>query len=136
MKAKILIVEDEGILAMGLKRKLDKLGYEIIGLATTGQEAIDLAGINIPDLVLMDIVLRGEMDGIETAKELIRMYSTAIIYITAYSDDEIIKRVMLTKPYAYIVKPLRESELKANIDIALYKHSQSFREGICKNETS
>ena len=136
MKAKILIVEDEGILAMGLKRKLDKFGYEIIGLATTGQEAIDLAGINKPDLVLMDIVLRGEMDGIETAKELIRMYRTAIIYITAYSDDEIIKRVMLTEPYAYIVKPLRESELKANIDIALYKHSQNFREGIYKNESS
>lgn len=125
MKAKILVVEDEGILAMGLKRKLERLGYEIIGLATTGQEAIELANMNKPDLVLMDIVLRGDMDGIETAEELIKEHNTALIYITAYSDEDILKRVMLTEPYAYIVKPLRESELKANIDIALYKHSQS-----------
>jgi CheY-like chemotaxis protein len=124
MKAKILVVEDEGILAMGLKRKLETLGYEITGLASTGQEAIEMASSNKPDLVLMDIVLRGNMDGIETAKELIRRYNTALIYITAYSDDDILKRVMLTEPYAYIVKPLRESELKANIDIALFKHSQ------------
>ncbi len=125
MKAKILVVEDERILAMGLKRKLELLGHEVIGLASTGQEAIDLALINKPDLVLMDIMLRGEIDGIETAKELIRMFNPAIIYITAYSDDDIIKRVMLTEPYAYIIKPLRENELKVNIDIALYKHSQS-----------
>lgn len=130
MKAKILVVEDEGILAMGLKRKLERLGYEITGLATTGQEAIELSNMNKPDLVLMDIVLRGDMDGIETAKELIKQHNTALIYITAYSDEDILKRVMLTEPYAYIVKPLRESELKANIDIALYKHSQ----GIEKNE--
>jgi CheY-like chemotaxis protein len=130
MKAKILVVEDEGILAMGLKRKLERLGYEITGLASTGQEAIEMAGFNKPDLVLMDIVLRGDMDGIETAKELVKRYNTALIYITAYSDDDILKRVMLTEPYAYIVKPLRESELKANIDIALFKHNQ----GVERNE--
>jgi CheY-like chemotaxis protein len=125
MKAKILVVEDEGILAMGLKRKLERLGYEITGLASTGPEAIEMASFNRPDLVLMDIVLRGDMDGIETAKELTRRYNTALIYITAYSDDDILKRVMSTEPYAYIVKPLRESELKANIDIALFRHNQS-----------
>lgn len=122
-KIKILIVEDDKILAMGLMEKLKDLGYEPTGVATSGAEAIEIVKKSQPDLVLMDIVLKGSMDGIETAKFIINLYDIPIIYLTAYADDEILERAEKTRPYGYILKPFKDSELKANIQMAIYKHN-------------
>jgi len=122
MSVKILVVEDERILAMSLKKKLEKLGFTVTGTASTGEEAIENTNNNPPDLVLMDIVLRGEIDGIEAAKQIINLHNIPIIYLTAYADDETIKRAVKTFPYGYIMKPYKDREIKANIEMALHKH--------------
>ena len=121
-KVKILIVEDEKILAMGLQKKLEKLGFAVTGLTSSSSEAIQSIKETQPDLILMDIVIKGEMDGIDTAKFIINLYDIPIIYLTAYADDEILARAEKTCPYGYIIKPYKDNELKANIKMALYKH--------------
>ena len=128
-ETKILIVEDEKILAMGLKKKLEKLGFSVTDLASSGAEAIESVKKVQPDLVLMDIVLKGAMDGIETAKFIVNLYAVPIIYLTAYADDEILARAEKTCPYGYILKPYKDSELKANIKMAVYKHNAQ-KEGV------
>ncbi len=134
MKAKILIVEDERILAIGMKRKLESLGYIVTGMASSGEEAIEKAQETDPDLVLMDIVLKGEMDGIEAAQRIINLYNIPIIYLTAYADDEILERAMVTEPYGYLLKPFKVNELKANIKMAIYKHKiEKERNELMKN---
>ena len=134
MKAKILVVEDEKILAIGMKRKLEILGYTVTGLASSGPEAIEKAQNTSPDLILMDIVLKGDMDGVETAQQIINLYDIPVIYLTAYSDDEILKRAMVTEPYGYLLKPLNVDELRANIRMALYKHKTEIsRKELLKN---
>ena len=122
-EVKILIVEDEKILAMGLKKKLENLGFAVTGLASSGAEAIASVKEIQPDLVLMDIVLKGAMDGIEAAKLIVNLHDVPVIYLTAYADDEILARAEKTCPYGYILKPYKDSELKANIKMAIYKHN-------------
>ena len=122
LKAKILVVEDEAIIAIQIKKNLENMGYEVTDTAASGPEAIKKAGIETPDLALLDIVLKGNMDGIDTAHELISRYNLPIIYLTAYSDQKILERAMVTEPYGYLVKPFNETELKANVEMALYKH--------------
>jgi two-component system, response regulator PdtaR len=118
---KIFIVEDESILALGLKKKLEKLGYTVTDIAASGEETIDKIAKNTPDLILMDIVIKGDMDGIETAEKLKESLSIPVIYLTAYADDEILKRAARTEPYGYILKPYKDKELKANIEMAIYR---------------
>jgi CheY-like chemotaxis protein len=120
-KINILVVEDENILALGLKKKLENLGYAVTGMADSGDETFRQIEANLPDLILMDIVIKGEMDGIETAAKLKKSYSIPVIYLTAYADDEILKRAARTEPYGYILKPYKEKELKANIEMAIYR---------------
>lgn len=120
-EVKILIVEDERILALGLKKKLEKLGFKVTNTASTGNEAIVSVKEDKPDLILMDIVLKGEMDGIDAAKLIINLHNIPIIYLTAYADDKTISRAVETYPYGYLMKPYKERELKANIDMALHK---------------
>lgn len=122
-KVKILVVEDDKILAIGLEKKLEDSGFTITGIASSGAEAIDSVREIQPDLVLMDIVLKGAMDGIETAKFIISLYDIPIIYLTAYADDEILERAEKTCPYGYILKPYKDNELIANIKMAIYKHN-------------
>ncbi len=122
-EVKILIVEDEKILAIGLKRKLENLGYAVTGLASSGAEAIESVKKIQPHLVLMDIVLKGAMDGIEAAKFIVNFYDIPVIYLTAYADEEILARAEKTCPYGYILKPYKDDELKANIKMAIYKHN-------------
>lgn len=119
---RILIVEDESILAMLIKGKLKSSGYEIADWVDRGEDAIKSAREKLPDLVLMDIVLKGEMDGIEAAKRIRNSLDIPIIYLTAYSDEEVLKRARVTEPYGYLIKPFREDELRANIEMAMYKH--------------
>jgi len=119
---KILIVEDESIVAMEIKNRLEKLGYKIVGMALTGQQAIKESEENNPDLVLMDIRLKGSMDGIDAADEIKNRFNIPVIYLTAYADRETLKRAKVTEPYGYILKPFTEREVHSNIEMALYKH--------------
>lgn len=120
---RIMVVEDESILAMLIKRKLQNWGYEVVDWVDTGEEAVKNAEKYKPDLILMDIVLKGDMDGIEAAQRIREKVDIPIIYLTAYSNDEVLKRAQETEPYGYILKPFREGEVNANIKMALYKHS-------------
>ncbi len=120
--AKIMIVEDEWIAAEDTQYRLQDLGYTVSSLASTGKEAIQKAEEDKPDLVLTDIVLEGEMDGIEVAKQIYSCFDIPFIYLTAYADDKILERVKITEPFGYIVKPFTNEDLKIAIELALYKH--------------
>ena len=123
----IMIVDDEIIIARELESRLRKLGYDVPGIAASGKEAIHLAEATAPDLVLMDIVLKGEIDGIEAATEIRKQRSVPVIYLTAYTDETTLRRARITEPFGYIVKPFSERELRANIEMALYKHNMDQR---------
>jgi len=126
-KARILVVDDEIIIARELESRLRSMGYEVTGIAASGAEALRLTMETSPDLVLMDIVLKGDMDGIETAAEIRQRYRFPIIYVTAYTDEVTIARAKITEPFGYIVKPFSERELHANIEMALYKDQMDKR---------
>jgi len=119
---KILVVEDEAIVAESIKIKLKKMGYSVISTASSGDEAVRKTGEYLPDLVLMDIVLQGEMDGIEAAKQIHTNFKIPVLYLTAYSDDKTLVRAKITEPFGYIIKPFKERELQVAIEIALFKH--------------
>ncbi len=121
-RARILIVEDEGIEALDLQQRLISLGYSAPDIASTGEEAVKTVEETSPDLVLMDIMLSGEIDGVTAAHQIQARFGTPIIYLTAYADDDTLQRAKITEPYGYIVKPLKERELHITIDMALYKH--------------
>ncbi len=121
-RAKILIVEDEGIEALDLQQRLTTLGYSAQDIASTGEEAVKMAEETSPDLVLMDIMLGGEIDGVMAAEQIQARSDIPIIYLTAYADEDTLQRAKVTEPYGYIVKPLKERELHITIDMALYKH--------------
>jgi two-component system cell cycle sensor histidine kinase/response regulator CckA len=120
--ARILVVDDEIIIARELEARLVTLGYQVMGIASTGREAVDLTHRSNPDLVLMDIILKGDMDGIEAADEIRMRWGTPVIYVTAFADEPTLRRAKITEPFGYIVKPFSERELRANIEMALYKH--------------
>lgn len=119
--AKILIVEDEMIVAKNLEQKLKRADYTVVDLAATGREALECARKTAPDLVLMDIKIEGELDGIETAAELKKFLDIPVIYLTAFADDDTLAQVKVNEPYGYIIKPFEIRELISNIEIALYK---------------
>jgi len=124
---RILVVEDEGIIAQDIKNCLEGLGYIVPEVVFTGREAIQRAAELRPDLVLMDIVLKGDIDGIETAAEIRKKYNIPIVYLTAYEDDRTLKRAKLTEPLGYILKPFEERYLRSSIEMALYKHKTDTR---------
>jgi len=121
-KERILVVEDEKIIAIDLQRRLEKLGYLVAGLCTTGSEAIEVALEEVPDLILMDIMLVGEVDGIEAAKVIKDRAGIPVIFLTAYADEQTLNRAKEAEPFGYILKPFKERELHTSIDIALYKY--------------
>ena len=120
-KTRVLVVEDEAIVATDIRKILDNLGYEVVGTASSGKTAIQKAKENKPDLVLMDIVLKGKMDGIEAAEQIRQRFNIPVVYLTAYADNQILKRAKVTEPFGYIVKPFEDRELKSVIEMALYK---------------
>ena len=123
----ILIVEDELLIAKNLSHKLESLGYQIVGIVSSGADAIQRAGAMEPDLILMDIVIKGDMDGIETAVIINQKFDIPIIYTTAYADDETLQRAENTGPYGYLLKPFKQRELHATIKIALSKHQEAVK---------
>ncbi len=118
---KILIVEDNAIVARETSERLKHLGYTVTGIAARGTDAIENARTSRPDLILMDINLKGDMDGIETATKIAEFSDAPVIYLTAYSDDETLQRARKTKPLAYLVKPFKERELYSNIELAMHR---------------
>ncbi|MBN1167956.1 MAG: response regulator [Methanospirillaceae archaeon] len=122
MPKKILTVEDEAVNSIVLEKTLRELGYDVAGNAFDAEEAIAMARDEKPDLILMDIRIQGEKDGIEAAKEIYALYNIPIIYLTAHSDDETIKRAVESGPFGYLIKPFKEKELYSNIEMTIHKH--------------
>ena len=118
----ILVVEDEAVVAKDLARSLTRLGYNVVARTSTGEEAIRLARLLQPDLVLMDISLRGRLDGVATATEIREGTITPIVFLTAFSDKETVDRAMLAQPFGYIVKPFQEAALRCAIEVAMNRH--------------
>lgn len=121
MKAKILIVEDEPVVALDLQQEVEQLGCEVVGLAESADEALVAAELCRPDLALMDVRIVGSMDGIQTARLLRAAYKVPVIFLTSYSDETTIARAALEMPYGYLTKPFKSRELKASLRVALHK---------------
>ncbi|RJR18152.1 MAG: response regulator [Nitrospiraceae bacterium] len=121
-KKRIMVVEDEGITAMRIKNSLEQMGYHVTSTEFSGEEAVERAAEDRPDLVMMDIVLDGKMDGIEAAGQIRSGLSIPIIYLTAHSDEKMLKRIKDTEPFGYISKPFDERDLRVVVEIAFYKH--------------
>jgi signal transduction histidine kinase/CheY-like chemotaxis protein len=119
---KILVVEDENIVALDLRASLTSLGYQVTDTLGTGSEALVSARQRPPDLVLMDINLRGEMDGIEAAEVIRRDLALPVVYLTAFSDEATLRRARVTEPFGYLLKPFDERELHITIEMAVYRH--------------
>lgn len=128
--ARLFIVEDEILLAVDLKRKLESKGYIVLGIASSGDEAVKKVLELQPDLVLMDIHLKGDTDGIQAASQVQARVNLPVIYLTAYADRDTLARAQITSPYGYILKPYEENELEVNIEINLHKNrlDQELRE--------
>ncbi len=123
----ILIVEDEIIIAEGLQRKLKTMGYDVPIIVSSGEETIKRIKENDPDLVLMDIVIHGKMDGIETAEQIHSLFDIPVVFLTAFADEKTLERAKITEPFGYLIKPFKERELQITIEIALYKHEMEQR---------
>ena len=123
-KLNILIVEDESIVAKDIQQSLRKLGYTVAGICSDGEDAIQSAEELRPDLILMDIMLKGEMNGIEAATQIRDKFSIPVIYLTAYADESTLNKARVAEPYGYVIKPFKEIDLHTSIEMAIYKHEK------------
>lgn len=123
-KATVLVVEDESIVSKDIQYSLKKLGYEVVGSSATGTKAIELALELKPNIILMDIMLKGDISGIEASAEIKKSQNVPIIFLTAYADENTLEKAKITEPYAYILKPFKEIDLHTSIEMALYKHGK------------
>lgn len=120
----VLVVEDEIIVSKDIQNSLKRLGYTIVGSAASGDKAIEVALKENPDIILMDIMLKGEMNGIEAAEKIKEKMSVPIIFLTAYAEDATLSKAKMVEPYGYILKPFKEIDLKTAIEVAVYKHEK------------
>jgi two-component system, LytTR family, response regulator LytT len=118
----VLVVEDESIVSKDIQHSLKKLGYTVVGAASTGEKALELVRSEAPDIVLMDIMLKGKMNGIEVSEIIKKELSIPVIYLTAYADEATLSKAKVTEPYGYIIKPFKEIDLHTSIEMAIYKH--------------
>jgi len=121
VRGKLLIVEDEPIVALDLKQEVEQLGCEVIGVAESADEALVAAGVHRPDLVLMDVRIMGSVDGIHTAGLLRAAYRVPVVFLTSYSDETTVARAAREMPYGYLTKPFQSGELRATLRVALHK---------------
>jgi CheY-like chemotaxis protein len=126
-RKRIFIVEDEGIVAADLTDRLDQLGYDAAGQAASGEMAIKKIGATLPDLILMDIILQGDMDGVEVAEEIQKLHKIPVVYLTSHADEATMQRARITGPFGYVLKPFEERELHMAIEIALYRRETEAR---------
>ncbi len=127
LKSKILIVEDEVNVGMEIAERLNSMGYEVLQIVADGEMAIKAAIIEKPDLILMDIMIRGDIDGIETAQKIKEKVSIPVIYLTESADGSTLERAKVSDAFGYLIKPLEERELNVTIEMALYKHSMELK---------
>lgn len=120
--SRILVVEDDSIIALTIQTRLASMGFEVVGRASTGSEAISKAEKLSPDLVLMDIHLKGPMDGIEAAEMIYGVQNIPVVYLTAFSDEKTLERAQKTSPFGYIVKPFTDNTLRVTLTMAIMKH--------------
>ncbi|HQP50029.1 MAG TPA: response regulator, partial [Spirochaetota bacterium] len=120
-KPSIMIVEDDEIISCYLEEVLVDMGYDITGIVDNGQDAIDQAARQDPDLILMDIILRGDMDGVEASAAIKKKQETPIIYLTAHADEPTVARARMTEPHGFLNKPVREADLLAAVNFALQR---------------
>ena len=120
-KLQVMIVEDEAIVSMDLRYKLEALGYSVIAEIKSGKEAVEAVSQLRPDVVLMDIGLSGEMDGIDAAAHIRSQFDVPVVYVTAYVDEATLERAKTTEPSGYILKPFDDAELRAVVEMAIYK---------------
>ena len=118
---RILVVEDEAIVTMEIEERLTAMGYEVAGVASSGEQALFFTREHRPDLVLMDIRLEGDMDGISAAEQIRDRFQVPVIFLTAYSEDSTLERAKRSEPYGYLLKPFNDRELKSTMEIALYR---------------
>ncbi|EGJ51062.1 HD domain-containing phosphohydrolase [Desulfocurvibacter africanus] len=118
-----MIVEDEAIVALDIQNRLRLLGYEIVTVVSSGEEALEAAARYSPELILMDIMLDGDIDGIEAAAIIRERHRIPLVYLTAYADEKTLQRAKITEPFGYIIKPFEDRELGITIEMALYKHT-------------
>lgn len=131
--ARVLVVEDESLVALDIIQQLESDGYEVVGHALSGEEAIAKAAEQPrPDVILMDINLRGQVDGINAAEAISKTSETPIIFLTAHADETTLQRAKLTRPFGYIIKPFEPNELKINIEIALYRANGAGAAGVAE----
>ena len=126
-ETKLLIVEDEGVTALEIQSKVEEWGYSVLDVVSSGEEAVKTALDKKPDLILMDIVLKEKLNGIEAAKLIKKTYEVPIIYLTAYGDEKTLQKAKITFPQAYLLKPFEENELKFAIEMGLYKHDMEIK---------
>ena len=120
--SRILIVEDDGVIGRYIQNILQKLGYQVLDVVSSGDEAIQISSKEHPDLVLMDIILEGDLDGVDAAGQIYRRFDIPVVYVTAFADNDTLQRAKITDPFGYILKPFEERNLHATIEIALQKH--------------
>lgn len=124
LKINVLVVEDESIVSKDIQYSLTKLGYQVVGAAAAGDKAIELATSEHPDIILMDIMLKGEMNGVEAAEIIRKELKIPVIFLTAYADDATLDKAKIAEPYGYIIKPFKEIDLHTTIEMAIYKHQK------------
>lgn len=126
-KSSVLIVEDERIVAKDLQQTLAEMGYDAFAIASSSDEALARASERCPDIVLMDIRIKGPRDGIETAEILKKRFDVPVVYLSAHADTATIQRATLTEPYGYLLKPVKAAELQSSIEVSLFKHQMERR---------
>ncbi len=124
---KLLVVEDDSIIAMEIRDRLERMGYDIMDVLDRGEDVLPRIKDILPDLILMDIILKGDMDGIEAAAQVKTAFDVPVIYLTAHADQATLERAKVTEPSGYVLKPFVNRELQTNIDMALYKHKMAVR---------
>lgn len=120
----VYIVEDESIVAKDIQNSLKKLGYNVLGISNNGEDALKNISELEPDIVLMDIMIKGSMTGIDVAEKVKQDYSIPVIFLTAYADESTLSKAKITEPYGYILKPFKEVDLHSTIEMAIYKHKK------------
>jgi DNA-binding LytR/AlgR family response regulator len=124
LKTNILIVEDESIVAKDIQHSLVKLGYGVVGIASSADKALEILRTEQPGIVLMDIMIKGELNGIQTAEIIRKQYAIPVIFLTAYADESTLAKSKISEPYGYIIKPYKEIDLQTSIEMAMYKHQK------------
>lgn len=124
MEISVYIVEDESIVAKDIQSTLKKLGYQVLGISNNGKDALENIIKTEPDIILMDIMIKGDLTGIDVAEKVKELHDVPVIFLTAYADETTLSKAKITEPYGYILKPFKEVDLRSTIEVAVYKHQK------------